>query len=371
MSSIPVLSLFCGGGGLDAGFEEAGFQPLLALDNASAAVESYNFNRLGRGQVARLVDLSNAEPETIIDWWQEVAGKGTRPTGIIGGPPCQAFSVANVYKSPNDPRAKLVLDYARIFEAFHSRFNLDFFVFENVAGLARKPHSDVMAVLVRLFEDTGFDVVPFFLDAVNFGVPQYRRRLFVVGFNKQNFRAANFRRPQGKQHKVTVREAIGGLPEPMFYARAARPSDIGLHPNHWCMNPRSVKFKNGALHSGEMKSRSFRRLSWDVPSWTVSYGHREVHVHPEGERRLSVYEAMLIQGFTPKYQLSGTLSQQIQLVSDAVPPPLARSLAEAVKELLETDWSAETGETHPNRIGHCSQLGLEGLHTTAPKSIRL
>ena len=370
MSRIPVLSLFCGAGGLDLGFEEAGFQPLVALDNASAAVESYNINRPGRGQPAKIVDLATTHPDGIIDWWQELAGDGIAPVGIIGGPPCQAFSVANVHKSPHDPRAELALDYARIFEAFHRKFNLDFFVFENVAGLARKPHKTAMTVLVRCFEETGFDVVPLFLDAVDFQVPQYRRRLFFVGFNKQQFRAADFQEPRGKQHKATVREAIEGLPDPMFFSRQARPSDIGLHPNHWCMNPRSVKFRNGAIKSGEMKGRSFRRLAWDAPSWTVSYGHREVHVHPIGDRRLSVYEAMLIQGFPHNYQLSGTLSQQIELVSDAVPPPLARALGEAVKEFLIADGLVEVDDIQPGRNGHCSQLGLEGLQTIAPRSTR-
>ncbi len=370
MSRVPVLSLFCGAGGLDLGFEEAGFQPLLALDNASAAVESYNINRPGRGQPAKIFDLTDVRPEIIIDWWQELAGDGIGPVGIIGGPPCQAFSVANVHKSLHDPRAKLAFEYARIFKAFHDEFNLDFFVFENVVGLARKAHSDSLAVLVACFEENGFDVVPLFLDAVDFGVPQYRRRLFFVGFNRQRFKASKFQQPRGKRSKATVREAIGGLPDPMFYTRQGRPSDIGLHPNHWCMNPRSVKFRNGAIKSGEMKGRSFRRLAWDVPSWTVSYGHREVHVHPSGDRRLSVYEAMLIQGFPSKYQLSGTLSQQIQLVSDAVPPPLARSLAETVKGFLLSEGLVTEDDKQPSRNGHWSQLGLEGLHTMAPKSTR-
>ena len=100
------------------------------------------------------------------------------------------------------------------------------------------------------------------------------------------------------------------------------------------MNPKSPKFTNGALKPGRIMGRSFRVLEWDSPSWTVAYGHREVHVHPNGHRRLSVYEAMLLQGFPSDYHLLGTLSDQIRLVADAVPPPLASALGLAVKEFL-------------------------------------
>jgi DNA (cytosine-5)-methyltransferase 1 len=100
------------------------------------------------------------------------------------------------------------------------------------------------------------------------------------------------------------------------------------------MAPRSKKFDNGFLKEGEVKGRAFRVLAWDEPSWTVAYGHREVHVHPSGKRRLSVYEAMLLQGYPPDYRLMGTLSDQIRLVSDAVAPPVAAALARRINEVL-------------------------------------
>ena len=368
MVYLPVLSLFCGAGGLDLGFENAGFQPLLALDNSGAAVDSYNINRVERGESARLADLAQTETAVIIDWWQELAGQDVRPIGIVGGPPCQAFSIANTRKSPNDPRATLSLDYVRVFEAFHTQYNLDFFVFENVVGLTHRAHVHAMKRLLKCFEDRGFEVLPLFLDAVNFGVPQFRRRLFVVGFNKQHFDVSKFRFPRESPKRITVREAISGLPDPMFFTRHSRPAELGLHPNHWCMNPRSVKFRDGAIKSGETKGRSFRRLAWDAPSWTVSYGHREVHVHPNGERRLSVYEAMLIQGFPSWYQLSGTLSEQIQLVSDAVPPPLAQSLGTAVADVLLETSANDFEDAQLTCNGHSPQLGLPGLQTIAPRS---
>ena len=103
------------------------------------------------------------------------------------------------------------------------------------------------------------------------------------------------------------------------------------------MNPRSDKFRSGTNEPGHHLGRSFRRLHWDEPSLTVAFGHREVAVHPDGTRRLSILEAMLLQGFPSSYVLRGTLSDQIRLVSDAVPPPLAEALALAVAASLDSN----------------------------------
>jgi DNA (cytosine-5)-methyltransferase 1 len=120
--------------------------------------------------------------------------------------------------------------------------------------------------------------------------------------------------------------ALAGLPNPTFYRRDLAPEDIEFHPNHWTMNPRSAKFQS-RIHG---EGRSFRRLKWGKPSFTVAYGNREVHVHPNGKRRLSVFEAMRLQGFPESYVLRGTLSDQISQVSDAVPPPLVSVLPSAL-----------------------------------------
>jgi DNA (cytosine-5)-methyltransferase 1 len=101
------------------------------------------------------------------------------------------------------------------------------------------------------------------------------------------------------------------------------------------MKPKSSKFQNGSLVEGHNGGRSFRVLSWKKPSWTVAYGNREIHIHPSGKRRLSIYEAMLLQGFPKRYQLFGTLTEQVKQVSDAVPPPLAAALARSLRQFLK------------------------------------
>jgi DNA (cytosine-5)-methyltransferase 1 len=371
--ALPLLSLFCGAGGLDLGFEQAGFEPLLALDIDEAAVDTYNWNRPDKSNPARIADLSDQEaPKTVLRWWEERAGAA--PVGIIGGPPCQAFSISNARQQPDDPRARLLLCYAGILKAFNERYEIDFFVFENVTGLLRQPHKLLFDKFLKTIQDAGFSPHIFSLDAVHFGVAQRRKRLFIAGINHSRYRELQLVPPQGDQRIVTVREVIGQLPEPVRYVRNGDPRGQGVHANHWCLNPKSTKFTNGSLQPGKYLGRSFRMLRWDAPSWTVAYGHREVHVHPNGHRRLSVYEAMLLQGFPPEYELRGTMSDQIRLVSYAVPPPVARALAQAIADALGypacgTDGVAgECTKAHHGDTGQPAQAGLFGVQAAAPKS---
>jgi DNA (cytosine-5)-methyltransferase 1 len=132
-----------------------------------------------------------------------------------------------------------------------------------------------------------------------------------------------------------VKDAIGHLPEPIHNDRGLSADSFAVHPNHWCLVPRSKKFETAKLEQGQAYGRSFRTLSWNEPSWTVAYGHREVHVHPTGKRRLSIYEAMLLQTFPHEYRLMGNMSAQIRLVSEAVPVKMARRVAESIRASLK------------------------------------
>jgi len=329
---LPIVSLFCGCGGLDLGFREAGFQPVLAVDNDAAACMTYEQNHPGARVLKQ--DLAAAPKGYVLDRLAELQ-REIRPVGVIGGPPCQAFSLSNRNGDAHDKRANLPKNYAAVLKELMATFELDFFVFENVLGLRYKKHSELFGKFKRLFSSAGFKIFEGELDAQEFGVPQMRKRVFVVGFNSKKYPHLNYEFPWGTAGKrKTVEDAIGGLPKPKYYEHGLSPAEIPLHPNHWCMKPRSRKFLNGYLKEGEIKGRPFRVLPWRRPSWTVAYGHREVHIHPSGHRRLSVYEAMLLQGFPPGYELLGTLSDQIRLVSDAVPPPVAKALAESILEAM-------------------------------------
>lgn len=331
--TLPVVSLFSGSGGLDEGFVQAGFSSVLAMDIDQAACQTFEWNH-PRIRILRK-DLSQALNGYVVERLSELPFS-VRPVGVIGGPPCQAFSLSNVHKRSDDPRLKLPGNYAHILSELTKHYGIDFFVFENVLGLKHKAHSELFGYFKELFASAGFTIFEGELDAQDFGVAQVRKRVFVVGFNSLKYPAVRFEFPKGNPtQRKTVREVIGTLPSPAVFERGMRSDEIPHHPNHWCLKPKSKKFFNGFLKEGDIKGRPFRVLEWGKPSWTVAYGHREVHVHPSGKRRLSIYEAMLLQGFRPDYVLKGNMSDQIRLVSDAVPPPLARALAESVLKVLE------------------------------------
>ncbi len=331
--TVPeLISLFCGPGGFDEGFCAAGFTTRLAYDNDKACVATHRHNHPEAG--ALQADLSVIDVDAIIRVWEERA-PGIAPTGLIGGPPCQSFSVSNVHQTEDDPRHKLPEHYARILARLNQEYSIPFFVFENVPGLITPKHQEKFGQFKAMFENAGFDIFEESLDAKDYGVPQDRQRVFIVGTNRALYPGFRFTFPRPTHPQpLTVEDAIAGLPEPVPFLKGLTARGYP-HPNHWCMAPKSPKFTTGIMTPGLIMGRSFRVLAWDQPSYTVAYGHREVHVHPSGRRRLSVYEAMLLQGFPPTYELKGTLSDQIRLVSEAVAPPVAQALAEALMDQLQ------------------------------------
>ena len=323
-----ILSLFSGCGGLDLGFEQAGYQIGLAYDISPSAIASHNHNRDKNSAFVRdvtQIKLSDLDKDF---------GEKFYPCGVIGGPPCQSFSRGNSSKKANDPRTKLVRSFFNLALKVHrGRGGLDFIVMENVPEIMKADGGRLLQKEIDLLEAEGFAVPHDIYDAVNYGVPQTRKRLFLIALNKSRYSGA-WGDPR-KAHKTkVVGDVIYGLTEPVHYIHSKSLQNYPEHPNHWCMTPRSEKFFDASLTPGRSTGRSFKTLAWDKPSYTVSYGHREVHVHPDCNRRLSVFEAMLIQGFPRSYSLLGTLSSQISQVSEAVPPPLAKAIAQSVDGAL-------------------------------------
>ena len=325
LKAPPLVSLFSGAGGLDLGFRQIGFETVAAYDSCESAVRTFNKN--SKSATCTVTDLSKCTPLQIVE---EIKTLGKSPKGVIGGPPCQGFSVGNVSAKADDPRNQLPYRFVGILDSLNYNFGIDFFVFENVPGLKLRKHNRRFERIKNRLCKAGFTIYEKEVNAVNFGVAQNRRRLIVVGINKILDGVVKFAFPTGYARAKTVRDVIGGLPDPVFFEHRFTQDTIPFHPNHWTMQPRSKKFTTQEFGEG----RSFRRLNWNEPSHTVAYGNREIHVHPDGKRRLSIFEAMLLQGFPKSYVLEGTFSKQVEQVSNAVPPPMARAIGKSILKHL-------------------------------------
>lgn len=328
MGLPKIVSLFSGAGGLDLGFSKAGFPLAFAVDNSPAAVATHRHNFPRTSAVtADLIDLG---PDGLARHVEKVLTPG-EAIGVIGGPPCQGFSRANNSSVAADPRNQLPMLYLSIVKALQERYDVQFVLFENVLGIRDAKHEVVFRSILRKLRRLGLHTRVDEHSALDFGVPQTRNRVIIAGF-REKAAASAFAPRKIKRSGLTVRAAIEGLPAPVFYSRGLQTASIPHHPNHWTMQPRSRRFSNPE----ELRSvgRTFRRLEWDMPSPTVAYGHREIHIHPDGHRRLSIFEAMLLQGFPAAFVLKGTLSAQVEQISNAVPPPLAKALAASAKRAL-------------------------------------
>lgn len=327
-NSLPkIVSLFCGAGGLDLGFKQERYQISLAIDFNVAAIQTHKKNFATTKSIA--ADLTILGPNGVLEMVMKTIPEGER-IGIIGGPPCQGFSRANPSAKSDDPRNLLPSLYVEVISTLKTKYVVEFAVFENVLGIKDLKHSEKYEALKSGLISIGFDINEMELCALDFGVPQKRRRVIISAMRKdQGYSKVDPKKVKGFG---TVREAIGMLPEPVFFQRNLDRNQIPEHPNHWTMNPKSQRFMMEGIKP--KSTRSFRGLKWDAASPTIAFGNREIHIHPNGKRRLSIYEAMLIQGFPSTFVLEGNLSQQVTQISNAVPPPLARSIAAALKKSL-------------------------------------
>lgn len=312
---------------MDLGFKQEGFEIAMAIDFEEAAIKTHQRNF--KKTKSLTADLTQIGPAGVLDLLKQEITIGSH-LGIIGGPPCQGFSRSNPNSLADDPRNLLPSLYVEIIEKLQLSYQVDFVVFENVIGMKDPKHSEKYNALISGLGRLKFIVDERELCALDYGVPQNRKRIIISAINEVANQSPIDLIPE--IGKTTVRQAIADLPEPTYYRRDLDPSEFPVHPNHWTMQPKSAKFQQPKFETN--KTRSFRQLQWDKASPTIAFGNREIHVHPNGKRRLSIFEAMLLQGFPQNFIIEGNLSQQVRQISNAVPPPLARSIAKAVKKSL-------------------------------------
>jgi len=338
-SKNRVVSLFTGAGGMDIGFHKAGFHTIWANDIDPYAVETFN-NYVGKS-VASCGDLTRLS----------VPDSGSAEL-VIGGPPCQGFSVAGKM-DPNDPRSQLVWDFLKVVD----RVKPKAFVMENVKALAiNKRFKDVRDGLIKKAQELGYETELHVLNSADFGVPQKRERMFLIGIRGGGKLSIE---PTTAETPVSVRSILEQLPKVGTEENNALCKAV-ITPARYPVlrkSPYSGMLFNGQgrpinlskpsqtlpASMGGNRTPIIDQLSLDNPneiSWVEEYhkglmeGGPTAQVAPTRLRRLTVLEAQAIQTFPLDMKFSGSQSTQFRQIGNAVPCDLAYHVAKAVKKVI-------------------------------------
>ena len=313
--NIKILSLFSGCGGLDLGFEKAGFSIPVANEYDKTIWETYEVNhpntKLLKGDVRK---INEAEIEEKID-------------GIIGGPPCQSWSEAGALKGIDDERGKLFFDYIRILKEKQPKF----FLAENVSGMLANRHSDAVKKIIKLFEDAGYDVTLNMVNAKDYGVAQERKRVFYIGFRKDlNIK---FEFPKGSTEndndKITLKDIIYDLKDSAVPALPKNKHNSDAENNN--------EYFIGA-YSPIFMSRN-RVKSWDEQAFTVQASGRQCQIHPQAPKMKKVIEDEIASDVvqTQKVEVPKTTVKtqpKVQTVTKTTPTVTKNTTASAPKTAL-------------------------------------
>lgn len=333
---MNVISLFSGCGGLDLGFERAGFDIPVANEFDSKIWDTFKANHPKTNLIEG--DIRNISKEDISQYLNGEID------GIIGGPPCQSWSEAGSLKGIEDDRGKLFFDYIRILKEFKPKF----FLAENVSGMLANRHSAAVKNILALFDEAGYDVSLTLVNAKDYGVAQERKRVFYIGFRKDL--NINFEFPKGSTEddskKITLRDVIWDLQE------TALPAGPQNHHNPDAFN--NNEYFVGA-YSTIFMSRN-RVKSWDEQGYTVQASGRQCQLHPqapkmvkvgtndcrfvEGKenlyRRMTIREVARVQGFPDDFKFIYTdTNMGYKMIGNAVPVNLAYEVACGIKKALE------------------------------------
>jgi len=341
--TFNVIDLFCGCGGLSLGFEQAGYNVLLGIDIWEDALKTFRHNH--KNGATLCADLSELTGEDVD---HEI--RSQKVDVIIGGPPCQGFSVAGK-RIVDDERNSLYKSFVRMVEYFNPKA----FVLENVPNILSIGAGVVREAIIRDFQKLGYNVVTQVLTASDYGVPQNRRRAIFVGLKEGFF---DFEIPK-VAHKVTTAEALSDLPEgsqsyksdyvcapQSDYQILMRRDSKGVM-NHEvtvhnaqtteiiAMVPDGGNYKDLPLYLQNTRKVhiAWTRLNSQKPSITIDTGHRH-HFHYKWNRVPTVRESARIQSFPDDFEFLCSRTSQYKQVGNAVPPLMAMAIAEQLKKNL-------------------------------------
>lgn len=324
-----VVDLFSGAGGFSLGFKNSGyFNILLSIDNNINLSETYEKNFKDVQHLVRDI-LSFTEEEI-----KKIVENKTIDV-IIGGPPCQGFSLAgNIGRlEQSDDRNKLFLGYINFVKIIQPKI----FIMENVAKLVTHNKGKTYETIKILFEEIGYNLEYKILNSKDYGVPQERRRVFIVG--KKEKRMFNFPK---KENKIkTVKEAIGDLPK-LENGKSSTISNHNAMKHSEQMLEKMKYVKNGGnredipeeLRPKSGDARKYIRYKSDEPSVCVTGDMRKIF-HYEQNRALTPRELARLQTFPDDFIFYGTSINIQQQIGNAVPPLLAEKISLKVKEYLD------------------------------------
>lgn len=324
---MKVVSFFAGAGGLDLGFEQAGFNVIWANEYDKDIWATYEKNH--QNTILDKRSLVNITAEEVPDC-----------DGIIGGPPCQSWSEAGALRGIKDKRGQLFFDFIRILEAKQPKF----FLAENVSGMLSSRHTDALANIKGMFKNAGigYDLSFKMLNAADYDVPQDRKRVFFIGTRKDL--GINFKFPSPQSSKIDLKEAIGDLKDSVLPALPYNKT-----------NGKKCKELNHEYMIGDFSSMFMSRnrvRAWDEQSFTIQAGGRHAPLHPQAPkmhfieqnkrefvkgseelyRRLSVRECARIQTFPDDFEFVYThVAAGYKMIGNAVPVNLAKHIANSIK----------------------------------------
>ena len=341
---MNVISLFSGCGGLDLGFERAGFHIPVANEFDPTIYETFKINHPKTHLIEG--DIRQVTKEDIAPY---IDGE---VDGIIGGPPCQSWSEAGALRGIEDARGKLFYDYIRLLKEFAPKF----FLAENVSGMLANRHSEAVQNILHMFEEAGYDVSLTLVNAKNYGVAEERKRVFYIGFRKDL--NIQFVFPKGSTEeddaKLTLRDSIWDLQD------TAVPAGPKNHHNPEAVN--NNEYFTGAF-SPIFMSRN-RVKGWDEQAFTVQASGRQCQLHPQAPkmqkfgkddcrfvegsehlyRRMTIREIARIQGFPDDFQfLYKETNNAYKMIGNAVPVNLAYEIATAIKLFLQGEGDKVIG----------------------------
>lgn len=338
---MKIIDLFCGIGGLSLGFEQAGFEVITAIDMWKDAVVTYNHNRKDKvAKVETVEDFNEKELPEIL--------KSTHVTGIIGGPPCQGFSTVG-RREVDDPRNKMYLEFYKAVKLASP----DFFVIENVKGMLTLNKGTFVKDLIERFGEKGlgYTITYQLVNAADYGIPQNRYRVFYVGIKNKKFEF-----PKPFDYKLTAKDGISDLEGSSNESYGTKPqNDFQRIMRGKCKHPFNQDYTSHSEQTistismipdgGNIRSlppeywqirkynKAFERMGTFKPSNTIDTGHRN-YFHYSEPRIPTVRESARIQSFPDSFEIVGTRGSQYKQVGNAVPPMLAKIIAESIKSML-------------------------------------